>query len=259
MIKSNRHLIEIFFTKLVFNLRSEASETYLGYIWWVLEPVLYVAVLYLVFGTFLGFRGGGDFVVFLICGKIPFLWFSKSVTHSSNSIMAGRGLIDQVVIPKAFFPLLVVFRDLVKQFFVFFLMIVFLLLYGLEPSLNWFLLVFVFLTELLLIIAFSLLVAAIIPFLPDFKFIVATGMMLLMFSSGIFFSYKDVILEKHQSLFLMNPIANLIKNSRQVLMDNLPPDWLALASISFFSLVLIVVMLAIYRKAGTTYAKLAVQ
>ncbi len=258
MIKSKRHLVEIFITKLIFNLRSEASKTYLGYIWWILEPALYVAILYLVFGIFLT-RSREDFVVFLICGQIPFLWFSKSVTNSANSIMVGRGLINQVAIPKAFFPLLAVFQDMVKQFFVFLLMIFFLLLYGIEPSLNWFLLGFVILTELLLIIAISLLVAAIIPFLPDFKFIVVTGMMLLMFGSGIFYSYRDVLLEKHQSLFLLNPIANLIKNYRQVLMDNLPPDWLALAGISFFSMIFIVAMLAIYRKVDTTYARLVVQ
>jgi len=211
MFISRTHLLEVFFTKLVFNLKSEASKTYLGYIWWMLEPALMVAVLYLIFGVFLA-RGGPNFVVFLVCGKIPFLWFSKSVNNASNSILAGRGLINQAAIPKPFFPMLIVFQDSFKQIFVFTLMLIFISLYGLPASWMWLNLVFVIFTQFLLISAIALLFAAIVPFLPDFKYLIATGMMALMFGSGIFYSYKQVILPEHQRLFLLNPLANLIRN-----------------------------------------------
>ena len=105
----------------------------------------------------------------------------------------------------------------------------------------------------------SLLVAAITPFLPDFKYLIGTAMMALMFGSGIFYSYKDVLLPEHQQLFLMNPVANLIKNYRQVLMENTLPDWSALAGICLASIALFVVMTLYYRKAGTVYARLIAQ
>jgi lipopolysaccharide transport system permease protein len=228
-------------------------------VWWVLEPALYVAVLYMVFGAFLVRGRSTDFVVFLVCGQIPFLWFAKSVNHACLSILSGRGLINQIQIPKSFFPLLVVFQDVVKQLFVFVFMLVFLLWYGLEPSMMWFLMGFVMATQLLLIIAIALFVAAVTPFLPDFRYVVSTGMTLMMFVSGIFYSYKDVILEKHQALFLLNPVANLLKNYRQVLMDNSQPDWMALFSISSVSLVAIGAMFIFYRKFDTAYARLVLQ
>lgn len=258
MILSNKHLVEVFFAKLKFNLKSEASKTYLGYIWWVLEPALYVAVLYLVFGVFRA-QGGVEFVIFLVCGKIPFLWFSKSISNSTNSILGGRGLINQVAISKAFFPLMVVAQDLVKQFFVFIFMFIFLIWVGPEPNLNWIFIVFVMTTQLLLIVACSLFAASITPFLPDFRYIVTTGMVLLMLTSGIFFDYKRVILEKHQTLFLMNPMANLLKNYRQVLMEGAQPDWLDLAVIALTSILFIHLMLMFYRKFSTKYAMLISQ
>ena len=132
-------------------------------------------------------------------------------------------------------------------------------LYGLEVTWVWLSIVFVILTQLLLIASISLLVAAITPFLPDFRYLVATGMMALMFGSGIFYSYKDVILPAHQQLFLMNPVANLIKNYRQVLMENVLPDWSALASICLGSIALIIVMTLYYRKTDTSYARLIAQ
>ncbi len=258
MFISKSHLVEVFFTKLVFNLKAEAAKTYLSYVWWLLEPALMVGVLYLVFAVFLSTRTP-DFLIFLVCGKIPFLWFSKSITNSSGSIVAGRGLINQVSIPMPFFPLLVVFQDAFKQSVVFVFMFTFYFFYGVEVSWVWLSIIFVILTQLLLISSIALLVAAITPFLPDFRYLVATGMMALMFGSGIFFSYKDVILPAHQKLFLMNPVANLIKNYRQVLMENVLPDWSALASICLGSIALIIVMTLYYRKTDTSYARLIAQ
>ena len=258
MFISKAHLLEVFFTKLVFNLKSEASQTYLSYVWWLLEPAIVVAVYYLVFAVFLA-RGTPDFVIFLVCGQIPFLWFSKSVINSSHSIMAGRGLINQVSIPMPFFPMLVVFQDAVKQTMVFTIMFMFFAVYGLEISWEWLSIIFIILTQLLLICAISLLVAAITPFLPDFKYLIATAMTALLFGSGIFYSYKEVLSPQHQQLFLMNPVANLIKNYRQVLMQNTLPDWTALAVISLASAALIIVMTQYYRKTGTVYARLIAQ
>lgn len=258
MFISKAHLIEVFLTKLVFNLKSEAAKTYLSYAWWVLEPMLMVGVLYLVFAVFLS-RGTPDFVVFLVCGKIPFLWFSKSISNSSGSILAGKGLINQVSIPKPFFPLLVVFQDTFKQLVVFAFMFVFIAIYGMEVSWAWFTIIFVILTQFLFICACSLVVAAITPFLPDFRYLVATALMALMFGSGVFYSYKEVLLPDHQKLFLMNPVANLLKNYRQVMMEGLPPDWVALAEISFASAVVIFVMSLYFKKTDTLYARLIVQ
>lgn len=258
MFISKAHLVEIFFTKLVFNLKSEAAKTYLSYIWWVLEPVLLVSIFYLVFAVFLA-RGTSDYVIFLICGKIPFLWFSKAVINSAGSILAGKGLINQVSIPKPFFPILVVFQDTVKQLTVFVLMFAFLALYGIEVSWIWLSVAFIILAQFIFICACSLVVAAITPFLPDFRLLVGTLMMGLMFGSGIFFSYKEVLLPQHQDLFLMNPVANLIKNYRQVLMENTAPDWLALATICLASMVVIFLMSAYFKKTDTVYARLIIQ
>ena len=60
-------------------------------------------------------------------------------------------------------------------------------------------------------------------------------------------------------MFLMNPMANLIKNHRDVLIHGQFPDWSALLGIAMFSIVLIVVMLLIFRRYDSTYARLIIQ
>ena len=255
---SSRHFREVFITKLVFNLKSETSKTYLGYLWWLVEPMLFVAALYLVFGRFLQIRTE-DFMLFLVCGMIPFMWFSKSVSKSSRSIVAGKGLIGQVAIPKAFFPLLAVSQDLVKQLFVFIAMLVFVLAMGNGMTIHWLGLAPIIMVQFGLIVAVALFVSSIVPVFPDFKILIGTVLTILMWGSGIFYDYEAVLKPEHRAIFQMNPMANLIKNYRDVLIHGQFPAWSALLAIVLFSTVLTVVMLLIFRRYDSTYARLVIQ
>ena len=59
------------------SLKADASRYFFGYVWWVLEPLLYVAVFYVVFELILQNRKE-DFVVFLLLFNgyvITVAWF----------------------------------------------------------------------------------------------------------------------------------------------------------------------------------------
>ena len=141
-------------TQAKLSLKSEASRFVLSYLWWVIEPLLFVVVFYVVFEVLLN-RGRADFLVFLMCGKIPFLWFSKSVTSASNSITQNRGLINQVDIPKALFPYASVQESLYKQWVVFLVLFSIVILNGFPPDPIWFWLLPVILVQYGLILVCS--------------------------------------------------------------------------------------------------------
>lgn len=258
MILSRKHFWEVFATKLAFNLKSEISKTYLGYLWWILEPVLYVCAMYLVFGILLNTRTD-QFMLFLVAGQVPFQWFSRSVQNASSSILSNKGLINHVAIPKAMFPLLTISQDLVKQLVVFVAMIGFFLVMGLEPSIHWLAFVLVAAVEFLLIMGVSMAGSAIVPYFPDFRFLISTGMRLLMFGSGIFYDYQKVVLPEHRELFLLNPLANLLSNYREIFLHNQWPDWQALAAIALIATALITIMYFYFRSHETEYARLITQ
>lgn len=248
----------VFRTKLGYNLRSEVSQTYLGYLWWLLEPVLWVTALYVVFGIFLRLRTD-DLLVFLIVGMVTYIWFQRSVGNASRSLAQRGGLMTQIPIQKVFFPLLTVCQDAVKQAVVFVAMFGFLVYLDVLPNLAWISLPLVMVTQWLLILALGMACAAVVPIIPDMRFLIATLLTIGMWASGIFYSYEDVLLEEHQDLFLLNPMANLIKNYRQVILDGQWPDWAALGVIALSSLALIALMMWVYRRLDTTYARLALQ
>jgi lipopolysaccharide transport system permease protein len=244
--------------KVRFSLRSEASQSYLSYAWWLLEPLLQMGVFYIVFDILLN-RGTEDFVAFLLCGIIPWMWFSKSVNQAGTSISRGKGLISQTYLPKPFFPLVIIGQALVKQTFVFLLLFVFLFVYDYFPSIGWLWLIPIVITQLLLIIAISFVVAFVVPFARDIQYLIDAGLRMTMFGSGIFYSYKQVFLPEHREIFLMNPMANLIVNYRRVLMEDIEPLTGSLAIISLVSIVVIFLMTRVMKRYNNTLTLLALE
>jgi lipopolysaccharide transport system permease protein len=214
------------------SLKAEASRLYLSYLWWVLEPLLFVLVFYFVFEVLLK-TGRENFLLFLICGKIPFLWFSKSVTSASNSIVQNKGLIGQVDLPKTLFPYISLQESLYKQWVVFLVMFGVVIVYGNMPSWHWLWLIPLMLVQYALIAVCSLLGAFLVSFIGDFRFLIAMGMMFLMFASGIFWDINSIPNPALRELvFLYNPIAFLIDAYRQVLMERRLYDLSHLANLS---------------------------
>ena len=249
---------QLIVVKVRFNLRSEATQSYLSYAWWILEPLLQMGVFYVVFDILLK-RGTEDFVPFLLCGIVPWLWFSKSVMHSGTSISQGKGLIGQTYLPKPFFPLVVIGQDLIKQVFVFLLLFTFLVAFRYFPTPGWLWLIPIIFTQLLLTIAVSFLVSFIVPFARDLKYLIDAGLKMMMLCSGIFYSYKSVLIPEHRDIFLMNPMANLIVSYRMVLMEDTVPMTGSLIVIASISLMFIYLMRGVMKRHNNTLTRLALE
>ncbi len=209
-------------------LKSDASKLVLGYIWWILEPLLYVAVFYVVFEIILGSKRA-DFLIFLMCGKLPFIWFSRSVNQAAGSIVASAGLIGRIDVPKSLFPMAQVQLNFYKQCLVFLFLFAVLLAAGFEPGWNWLWVTPVILVEYLLIVAVSLIGSVLVCYVRDFAMVISLGTVFLMFSSGIFWDVRGLESPEMTELILRaNPIAFLLDAYRQVLMYNTRPDLLHL-------------------------------
>lgn len=213
-----RQMLDIIDVQARMDLKAEASVLYLSYLWWVLEPLLFVLVFYTVFEVLLDL-GREDFLLFLVCGKIPFLWFSKSITNASNSIVKNRGLIGLVDMPKVIFPYISIQQTLYKQWVVFLVLFAVVILYGLLPEINWLWLMPLIVVQYLLIVLCSMIGALLVSFFLDFRNIIAMLMLFMMFSSGIFWDINAIAdPQLREAVMVLNPLAFLIDGYRQVLM-----------------------------------------
>ena len=96
-------------------IKSESKRSYAGILWWVIRPLLSLAVYGIVFGMI--FKNTvPNFLLFLFSGIIAWEWFASSVLRSANSINANRNLMLLVKVDPAMFPLSINFVDTVKFF-----------------------------------------------------------------------------------------------------------------------------------------------
>lgn len=204
-------------TKAKMALKAEASKLYLSFLWWIIEPILFVLAFYFVFGVLLKSRQE-DFLLFLMCAKIPYMWFSKAVTTASGSIVGNRGIISQIDIPKTIFPYASIQISLYKETPVFLLLFSMCFYYGYMPTIEWLWLIPLFLVTYLMIVAFGLLTAILVCYADDVRMLISMAMLFLMFTSGIFFDISDIHQPLQGYLLTYNPLAFLCDGFRKILM-----------------------------------------
>lgn len=219
------------------DLRAEASKTYINYLWWVIDPVLGMLVFYLVFGLLFQ-RNREGYVAFLLTGLVVWNWYRQTIGHAGNSIINGKGLMNQVHVPKIVFPMVTLLTDLTKFAFVFILLLVFLWISGYWPSPTYLALPLLLLVQWVLISALALLLAGLVPYLPDLRFLVDNLLQIQFFLSGVFFSSGDIPAQ-FQPWFYLNPMASLLDAYRAVLLHQTWPHWGRLGLVALFSILLL--------------------
>jgi lipopolysaccharide transport system permease protein len=249
-----QHYNELIWYKVYADLRVEASRGYLGIIWWVLEPLLYMGVFYIVFGVLFQ-RGSDDYVAFLLIGLVAWRWFDNTIKLGAGSLVANGWLMQQVYVPKIVFPTITVVTNTVKFLVVLIMLLAFLLLYGIDPGPTWLVLPGLLAIQLLFIFALTWLVSAIVPLLPDFRVIIDSGLTLLFFMSGIFFDLESLPLPLADYLRL-NPIAILVESYRKLLIQGVWPDWNILGGVVAFSMIVLLIGIRLHLRYDQQFTKI---
>ena len=237
------------------SLKAEAARTRISYMWWLLEPCLQTLVFYLVFGVLMG-QGSLEFLRFILCGLIPWTWFARSVQNSMLTLKGSEWLLSNTQINPFFLTLVEVGQDFVKQGITFGFLCFALIALGAEVTLVWLLLPVLMLLQLLLVTFLACLVAVLVAMIEDLKYLVATGLMLVMFVSGIFYEPTSVLLPSHQAWFFLNPVAALLEAYREILLAESLPQLRHITVIMVWALIAALLLWAAYLRHRGRFAEL---
>lgn len=230
------HLIELTLFSTYAELRAERARSYLGLLWWVIEPAMNMAVFYLVFAVIFK-MGGADYVPFLLIGLTLWQWFKSCISHGGYSIWQQLPLIRQVKLPLQVFPNVQILADTVKFLCILALLLIVLWCSGYPPNITYLALLPVLLVEMIFVAAATYVVAAVVPLVPDLRFVIEQVLQVVMFLSGIVFSL-DGLPPQLRRWFALNPIVELVDAGRGILMHAQWPNWVSLGRVALISLVL---------------------
>lgn len=248
-----RNSVEIILYKSFTDIKAEAARSYLGLLWWIIEPVMYLCTFYVLFVLVLK-RGGPNYVPIFLCGVVVWKWFDSGLKGGNQAISVHRGLLLQVYVPKYIFPIIAVLGSTVRFLPVFAIFTIFLLLYGIPVHTTWLAVPILMFVQFCLVMALAMLVGAVTPFLPDLKVVINNGMMMLFFLSGVFFNINQVH-EPLKSYLLLNPMARLIDQYRNVMIHGIGPDYDSLMVIFFVSVAIGFIALILFHQLDHKYGK----
>lgn len=179
------------FSMARFKIESENQQNSLGMLWVVLKPLLNA----LVYGMIFGFLLPSDtrpphFVEFLIIGVFVFEFFAQSWTAGGKSITNNAALVQSLAFPRMVLPLAAVTQRFLQFLPTVVIMLVFLLVSGNTPHVQWLLIIPIFGLYYLFNCGLALVTARLaahwrdlnnfLPFLTRFFF----------YTTGIFFSVE---------------------------------------------------------------------
>ncbi len=122
-----RELLYIFAWR---DIKVRYKQTILGILWVIFQPLVTMVIFTFFFGKMAKIPSGElPYSLFVLCGLVFWNFFSGSLSHASDSLVANEGIIKKVYFPKVLLPLSAVitgFADLFINLILLFIFAIFL-------------------------------------------------------------------------------------------------------------------------------------
>src|SRR5271163_4916430 len=109
----------------------------LGLFWSLLNPLIMMGVLTFVFTQIYSNPGGKLFPLSVLCGLIPFNFFSQAWLSGTTSLLDNAHLIKKVPVPRHVFPIASVLSNCLHLVIQIVLLLVLTLIFGHGANWNW--------------------------------------------------------------------------------------------------------------------------
>jgi lipopolysaccharide transport system permease protein/teichoic acid transport system permease protein len=247
-------------------IKRRGVNTILGNIWWVLDPLLLMAV-YLVLVTVISTRSTPDYPLFLFSVILPWKWFTVAVGDSANSVVSHARLVKQIAFPKIVLPVASTTAGVVGFLFGMIPLGAIMLFY--PDRISWYpvFLPVVAAVQFVFTLAIGVLVAAGNVFVRDLGNVIGHLLRLWWYlSPGL---YSIAVLSDHRifveypilgTILMSNPFAILLEAYRSIFYGTpttppTMPDFLALGSLLVASVILLAFTTLVFKRLEPNFAK----
>lgn len=205
-------------------LKSEIANSHLSWLWWILDPLLFMLVYSFVALIVFG-KGEKYFPIFVFIGLNCWQFFEKTVKQSVTLVSKNAHIVSKVYIPKFMLIFVKMIANGFKMFVSFSLVIIMMVGYRVPISWNILFIIPLFITLAFITFGCSSILLHFGVFVEDLSNVVTVVLKLLFYMTGIFYSISARVEGIYGTLLLkLNPIAMLIQEMRECMIYESMPD-----------------------------------
>jgi teichoic acid transport system permease protein len=239
--------------------QSSNAESRLGQFWQVLNPLLNIAVYFLVFGIlFKAARSVPDYLSFLVIGVFVFTYTQSTVMGGARSISGNLGLVRALHFPRALMPLSVVIEEFFTLATAMTVCIVIVLINGEGITFAWLLLPVTLGLQTLFNFGLALIVARMTERVRDVAQLLPFLLRTWLYLSGVVFPIQTFAQEHPGPIgFLLsfNPGAVFIELARDALLTSYSTPPITWVYAVFWAFVTLIVGFVYFWKAEEKYGR----
>ena len=237
------------------DLKSEVANSYLDWLWWLIEPFCTMLIYTLIFGVV--FQASEPFFpIFIFIGITMWGFFARSISGSVNMVRMNREIVTKVYIPKYILLLSKMLVNGFKALVSFGIVVLMMVVFQVKLTVNILWAFPVFLILFLFTFGMGILTMHYGVYVSDLGYITGIVLNMLMYLTGTFYSVAKRIPEPFGVLLeKCNPIAFLISTMRDVLLYGKAPDFEMISVWTVISVVLIALGTLTVYKNENAYVK----
>jgi ABC-2 type transport system permease protein len=241
------------------DLKVKYAGSLLGYLWSVLDPLLMAGVYWFVF-TVLMHRTIGEqpYIVFLLCGMLPWQFFQGGLRSSMNSLSKDAKLVRSTNTPREIWVLRTIATKFVE--FMFSLPVIAFFAIISHAQLTWYVVFFpvAVLIQITLLFGLGMILAPLAVLYTDVDRVLPVLLRLMFYFSPILYGTQDI--EKRLGptaahLFTLNPLTGIFDLYRTAFFTDQWSGWHGVAVSTGWAVIALVAGLLIFPRLEGTVLK----
>lgn len=201
---------------VISDLRIKYQSSVLGFLWSLLNPLLWLLVLYVVFRNV---RNVTDtsLILYLFVGIIVWRVFANGTTSTVRAIYGKPGLVKKIYIPRQILVFSLVISGFISSLLEFVILFAFLIIFNAPLSLNLLMFPPLILIYFGMVYGVGLALGALFPRYRDLENVWTVLMQIGYFLTPVFYQVT-LIPEQYQALYLTNPVSAIMVMFRDIML-----------------------------------------